>query len=88
VFTVTIDREKIKELNGVSITTQNAALGDLLLFILESLETNKTETPVASECVQVQIPSVPNTKATTIKELASDYNKLLTALREAGLMAE
>ncbi len=33
------------------------------------------------------LPAIPNSEATTVAALREDFNRLLTQLREAGLMA-
>lgn len=87
------DSEKLRRLNGITMTTRGAQLGDFLANVLEFLRgTDELETDTASapskavETSKKTVPSVPESDATTIKQLVSDYNDLLKALKDAGVI--
>lgn len=42
----------------------------------------------AAELMEQKVPFVPDSEATTVASLREDFNGLLAALREAGILAE
>jgi len=55
--------------------------------VVEGAESLFGELPEA-ELLEHKTPFVPDSEATTVAALREDFNGLLTALREAGLLAE
>ena len=41
-----------------------------------------------AELLELKLPAMPDSEATTVAALREDYNRLLAALRTAGLMAD
>ena len=41
-----------------------------------------------TELLEQKLPAMPDSEATTVAALREDYNRLLAALRTAGLMAD
>lgn len=85
--------EKLRRLNGITMTTREAQLGDFLADVLEFLngtdELDAETLTKDSELVESEVrtvPTVPESDATTIKQLVSDYNDLIKALKDAGVI--
>ncbi len=66
-------------------------IGGKLTFLpgatVEGMEGLMESLPTA-ELMERQVPFVPDSEATTVAALREDFNGLLVALREAGILAE
>lgn len=87
------DSEKLRRLNGITMTTRDAKLGDFLADVLNFLRgtddldvETKNTTSKDTETTKKIVPTVLESDATTIKQLVSDYNDLLKALKDAGVI--
>lgn len=87
------DSEKLRKLNGITMTTREAQLGDFLATVLEFLsgtgdlsEEQSTSKAKVAETTKKVVPTVSESDATTIKQLVSDYNDLLNALKNVGVI--
>lgn len=87
------DGDKLRRMSEITMMARESQVGEFLARTLQVMqEQNPIDTYVGgadkSEPVEcVNIPTVEDSKATTIKQLVADYNKLLEALREAGVIA-
>lgn len=93
------NEDDLKQLNIITAGTQRAQLGQFLVDVLhyfkcinfgtviEDDPTSKERDNWANTTFVHNIEYVPESEATTIKQLVADYNKLIKALADSGLMA-
>lgn len=89
------DADKLRRMNEITMTTRDAQLGEFLARVLAvmngeydgaELEAAVVNTTESSTEVKT-LPVVEKSNATTIKQLVSDYNELIEALKTAGVIA-
>lgn len=90
------DADKLRRMNEITMTTRDAQLGEFLARVLAAIngsednaaESETTITDVTGPVVETnELPVVEKSNATTIKQLVVDYNKLIDALKTAGVIA-
>jgi len=93
------DEDELKSLNSITVSTQRAQMGQFLADVLnyfkcinfgtviEDDPTSKERDNWPNSTLVHTIEYVPESEATTIKQLVADYNKLIKALSESGFMA-
>lgn len=75
------NRDKIKALSRMNVCAEEAKLGETLLYLLDN---SGNITSNGKEITKIE--HIDETDATTIKQLVSDYNKLIKALKSSGIM--
>lgn len=89
-----MNKEIIKDLNNINIATQKAKLGDIIIeLIKENKELKEEIKSIKDSKVEVKqnideklLEKQNKSKATTIKELVSDFNGLISNLEKSGYM--
>ena len=89
------NEDSLKRLNGITMSAREAHMGDFLAKALKYFKSHDDSSPEKSEegtsNIELELSEfnpivVQKSEATTIKQLVSEYNNLLTKLEEAGFV--
>ena len=89
------NEDSLRKLNGITMSAREAHMGDFLAEALtyfkahddiSAEQTSDNTNEVVATTLEFNPVTVQKSEATTIRQLVSEYNTLLTKLEEAGFV--